>query len=305
MKILYSHFTDEDKHQLTAVIYSNTLTTMKTLLGQASFFGYEDTIVDAEAKETVRSAKEQAEVDVKLGTAIKSLWGEKAIQQTWDRRSEYQIVDSMAYFFENIDSIMQTNYMASPQDILHVRIRSTGIVTDVYNVDNTIFEMYDVGGQRNERKKWIHCFDNVTAVIYVAALSGYDQGLFEDHTTNRLTEAINLFKEICENPYFNHSSIILFLNKRDLFAEKIKVKAIYDVPEWSDYKGNLGDFESATQYFLAKFLAASRHAKTPDGETKSIFYHVTCATDTENVRVVFNSCKDSILRNNLVDSGFL
>jgi hypothetical protein len=31
------------------------------------------------------------------------------------------------------------------------------------------------GGQRNERRKWIHCFENVTAVIFVAALSEYDQ----------------------------------------------------------------------------------------------------------------------------------
>jgi hypothetical protein len=52
-------------------------------------------------------------------------------------------------------------------------------------IDGTIFEMYDVGGQRNERKKWIHCFDSVTAIIFVAALSEYDQVLFEDASTNR------------------------------------------------------------------------------------------------------------------------
>lgn len=56
---------------------------------------------------------------------------------------------------------------------------------DKYKIDGTTFEMYDVGGQRNERKKWIHCFDNVTAVIYVAALSEYNQGMFEDANTNR------------------------------------------------------------------------------------------------------------------------
>lgn len=61
----------------------------------------------------------------------------------------------------------------------------TGIVVDKYKIDGTTFEMYDVGGQRNERKKWIHCFDNVTAVIYVAALSEYNQGMFEDANTNR------------------------------------------------------------------------------------------------------------------------
>ncbi len=56
-----------------------------------------------------------------------------------------------------------------------------------------------MGGQRNERKKWIHCFDDVTAVIFVAALSEYDQTLFEDSTTNRLLGAVELFGEICNN----------------------------------------------------------------------------------------------------------
>ena len=32
----------------------------------------------------------------------------------------------------------------------------------------TVFEMYDVGGQRNERKKWIHCFEGM---MHVSCLS--------------------------------------------------------------------------------------------------------------------------------------
>ena len=44
-------------------------------------------------------------------------------------------------------------------DILYSRVRTSGIVTERYNIDGTTFEMYDVGGQRNERKKWIHCFE--------------------------------------------------------------------------------------------------------------------------------------------------
>ena len=66
-----------------------------------------------------------------------------------------------------------------------------------------MFEMYDVGGQRNERKKWIHCFDNVTAVIFVAALSEYDQNLFEDATTNRCDASPPcLEKDTSQTPFF-------------------------------------------------------------------------------------------------------
>lgn len=41
------------------------------------------------------------------------------------------------------------------------------------------FRMVDVGGQRSERRKWIHCFENVTSIIFLVALSEYDQILFE------------------------------------------------------------------------------------------------------------------------------
>ena len=82
--------------------------------------------------------------------------------------------------------------------------------------------MFDVGGQRNERKKWIHCFEGVTAVLFVAAISAYDQVLYEDENTNRMVEALNLFSEICNSNWFRDTAMILFLNKRDLFMEKIK-----------------------------------------------------------------------------------
>jgi hypothetical protein len=68
-----------------------------------------------------------------------------------------------------------------------------------------------------------HCsFENVTAVLFVAAISEYDQVLYEDENTNRMVEALNLFEEICNSRWFRETSMILFLNKRDLFGEKIQ-----------------------------------------------------------------------------------
>lgn len=158
--------------------------------------------------------------------------------------------------------------------------------------------MYDVGGQRNERKKWIHCFEGVTAVIFVAAVSEYDQALFEDASTNRMVEALDLFDEICNNTFFVKSSMILFLNKRDLFAEKIKIKKIRDYPIYSDYTGPDNDYEAGIQYFVKKFMARNKA-----GASRKIYHHVTCATDTSNVKIVFDSCKEIILRQNLASAG--
>ena len=65
---------------------------------------------------------------------------------------------------------------------------SCGVAASSLGVSLQPCSMFDVGGQRNERKKWIHCFDDVTAVIFVAAISEYDQNLYEDHKTNRMHE---------------------------------------------------------------------------------------------------------------------
>ena len=80
-------------------------------------------------------------------------------------------------------------------------------VTTKYTIDNRLYEMYDVGGQRNERRKWIHCFENVTAVIFVAAISEYNQKLFEDATTNRMLEALEIFEEVNANKFFFNASV--------------------------------------------------------------------------------------------------
>jgi hypothetical protein len=93
--------------------------------------------------------------------------------------------------------------------------------------------------------------------------------------------------------------MILFLNKRDLFQEKIQKKHIKDVPAFADFTGELGDFDSSVAYFLNLFLKVNHNSD------RTVYHHVTCATDTKNVQVVFNACKDIILRGNLKETGFM
>ena len=59
--------------------------------------------------------------------------------------------------------------------------------------------MFDVGGQREERRKWIQCFNDVTAIIFVIACSAFNLVLLEDPSQNRLKESLELFKNIWNN----------------------------------------------------------------------------------------------------------
>ncbi len=225
----------------------------------------------------------------------------------------------MKYYCESIDRISAPSYIPEVQNVLRARVRTSGIVEETYIIDKVTFMMYNVGGQRNERKKWIHCFDNVTAVIFVAAINEYDQVLYEDNSMNRMDEAVMLFDEVCNSKYFKKTSMILFLNKRDLFREKLALVPFRidqgENARYKDYNGpqitpgtasaQIGSpefekcYEAIKDYLLQLFL---KRNKQPGNE---VYHHVTCATDTENVKVVFNACKDIILKSNLRGSGFM
>ncbi|GCC32417.1 hypothetical protein chiPu_0010878 [Chiloscyllium punctatum] len=137
-------------------------------------------------------------------------------------------------------------------------------------------KMFDVGGQRSERKKWIHCFEGVTCIIFIAALSAYDMVLVEDDEVNRMHESLHLFNSICNHRYFIATSIVLFLNKKDVFQEKIKKTHLSIC--FPDYDGN-NSMEDAGAYIKVQFLELNMRR-----DVKEIYSHMTCATDTENVK---------------------
>mmetsp|Transcript_19574 Transcript_19574/g.36844 ORF Transcript_19574/g.36844 Transcript_19574/m.36844 type:complete len:183 (+) Transcript_19574:1426-1974(+) len=150
----------------------------------------------------------------------------------------------------------------------------------------------DVGGQRSERKKWTHCFSEVQCVLFVCALSSFNQVLYEDASTNRLVESLNLFDEMCNSQFFQRTKMMLFLNKRDLFAEKLKKFDIRACPALESFNGDSKSFEETTNFIRECFFNLNKSAKT-------VNCHVTCATDRSNVNFVFNSVRDTVLKASL------
>jgi len=288
-------FPDSEKKTYVSVIANNTISSMKTLIGQAANYGRLATESES-ARAFVDELKVDDEIDPRVGDAIKTLWADRAIQLAYDSRSNFQLTDSAKYFFDRIDAIMAKGYLPTDQDVLRSRVRTTGILENEFVIDGNQFKMFDVGGQRNERKKWIHCFEGVTAVIFVAAISEYDQLLYEDDKTNRMVEALQLFDEICNSRWFRDTSMILFLNKRDLFSEKItRVPLAKYFPEYTG-----GDnFQRASEFMQEQFESKNRN------KDKRIYSHVTCATDTGNIRAVFDAVKDIVIKKSLQAAGLV
>uniref|UniRef100_T1J424 Uncharacterized protein n=1 Tax=Strigamia maritima TaxID=126957 RepID=T1J424_STRMM len=217
--------------------------------------------------------------------------------------------------------------------ICWIRSGFVGFGVDLLDlVDLDRIWMFDVGGQRSERRKWIYCFDDVRALLFVVALSCYDMAVNEDPTVftdsppygavgikitlaifvclwlfarsggliftrnlqrNRMEESLSLFSQICNNRFFCATSLILFLNKLDLFREKIIYSGRHLHYYFKDYKGPEYDTDGAALFIQHRFQSLNRNS------TKVIYPHYTTATDTSNVQVVFQVVMDTIIKENL------
>ncbi|XP_017882931.1 guanine nucleotide-binding protein G(q) subunit alpha isoform X4 [Ceratina calcarata] len=295
MRIIHgSGYSDDDKRGFIKLVYQNIFMAMQSMIRAMDLLKiqYADSS-NIEKAELVRA------VDFETVTtfespyveAIKDLWADAGIQECYDRRREYQLTDSAKYYLMEIDRVAAPNYLPTEQDILRVRVPTTGIIEYPFDLEEIRFRMVDVGGQRSERRKWIHCFENVTSIIFLVALSEYDQILFESENENRMEESKALFKTIITYPWFQQSSVILFLNKKDLLEEKIMYSHLVDY--FPEYDGPQRDAQHAREFILQMFVDLN-----PDVE-KIIYSHFTCATDTENIRFVFAAVKDTILQSNL------
>ncbi|MCL7034599.1 hypothetical protein MKW94_007207, partial [Papaver nudicaule] len=162
-----------------------------------------------------------------LAHEIQTLWKDSAIQETYTRGNELQVPDCANYFMDNLQRLSDVNYVPTKEDVLYARVRTTGVVEIPFSPvgenkkSGEVDRLFDVGGQRNERRKWIHLFEGFTAVIFCAAISEYDQTLFEDDNRNRMMETKELFEWVLKQPCFEKTSIMLFLNKFDIFEKKV------------------------------------------------------------------------------------
>jgi guanine nucleotide-binding protein G(i) subunit alpha len=290
-------FSQEDCISYTPIIYNNIITSIKTLLDQVSNFGGLQDKGLAEHMTFMQQLDQDTIIDDEIASRIAALWADGGVQNTYENRAHYQLTDSADYFFNQMAIVGSVEYIPTEQDVLRSRVRTTGIVENEFHIDGNQFKMYDVGGQRNERKKWIHCFDKVTSVLFVAAISEYDMVLYEDSSTNRMTEALALFEEICNSIWFSNTSMILFLNKKDLFEDKFQKIPITHCPEFANFEGS--SLVEAITFIEDTFVELNHN---PD---KQVYYHVTCATDTTNVVAVFNAVKDIIIRKSLEEAGLV
>jgi guanine nucleotide-binding protein subunit alpha len=293
-------FSIQERQHWRTVVFQNLLVSMRTMLEAMELLEVE---LREENEEFIDLFLQDYEIDrteplpVTFYGAMKRMWQDEGIQEVAARGNEYALHDNIYYFYNQLDALFTPDYVPSDQDILRCRLKTTGITETLFELHDLSYRMFDVGGQRSERKKWIHCFEQVTAVLFLASLSGYDQCLVEDRSANQVSEALMLFNAICGSQWFVQTSIILFLNKMDLFRDKVEGDAGRSLkrwfPDWRPISEGSRLADEGMLFLQHKFA-------DPKKRTDRVIYsHFTNATDTTLLRSVMASVTDIILQNNL------
>ncbi|XP_067646117.1 guanine nucleotide-binding protein G(f) subunit alpha isoform X1 [Eurosta solidaginis] len=331
MRILHINgYTDEERCDKIPEIYQNIHESMHQLVQQMSILGLQyQCIASRKSADYILLLGDQAPeyMNEEYCDHIITLWNDVGIRTCFDRSNEFPLLDSTKYFLDNFERISDHEYIPSTEDILHSRKITTGIhqITFKVKVPRTMgggvqeFRMYDVGGQRDQRNKWIQVFEGIQAVLFLISCGDFDQSLREDSRQNRLQEALNLFRSVWQNRFLATAGFIVFLNKHDVMERKIRAgKHIVDYfPEFEDFcnstqDGNYFSESDWTKRFIQQKLIDITHEpfkrnsrNNVDYSRRECYYHFTVATDTCCVRKVFNDVHQMILHQNMKMMGLM
>ncbi|PVV01009.1 hypothetical protein BB560_004587 [Smittium megazygosporum] len=267
MKIMYQNgFTDFERIAFIPIIHRNILES-----AQEISYGYKICDMAPELPENIEFVENLSKVDVDsvmqvelsdyIINGMSNLWKDPTIPKILQNTYKFYLMDSAPY----------PSYKPTDDDILRSRSKTTGIIETRFPMGNKTIHMFDVGGQRSERKKWIHCFEEVTSILFCVAISEYDQQM------------------VLKKLYYT------FPKQIDVFKEKIKKSPLESF--YPEYTGG-SDVSLAAKFILWKFQNCNNLGLP-------LYPHITQATDTSNIRLVFMSVKETLLQNALKDSGIL
>ncbi|XP_041525597.1 guanine nucleotide-binding protein subunit alpha-15 [Microtus oregoni] len=313
MRIIHgAGYSEDDRRAFRPLVYQNIFVSMQAMIDAMDRLQIPYSRPDSKQHANLVMTQDPYKVTTfgkPYAVAMQYLWRDAGIRTCYERRREFHLLDSAMYYLSRLERISEDSYIPTAQDVLRSRMPTTGINEYCFSVQKTKLRIVDVGGQKSERKKWIHCFENVIALIYLASLSEYDQCLEENDQENRMKESLALFSTILELPWFKSTSVILFLNKTDILEEKIHTSHL--ATYFPSFQGPPRDAEAAKRFIMDMYARVYAGCAEPhDGGRKGsrarrLFAHFTCATDTQSVRSVFKDVRDSVLARYLDEINLL
>eukprot|EP01126_Amoeba_proteus_P054839 TRINITY_DN6769_c0_g1_i18.p1 TRINITY_DN6769_c0_g1~~TRINITY_DN6769_c0_g1_i18.p1 ORF type:complete len:359 (-),score=66.10 TRINITY_DN6769_c0_g1_i18:343-1419(-) len=274
-----------------SMLQRNVLETIQTIIKQTEKENL--TTVESVAESLSSLDPTNFTYTAQIAEDILTVWNHPSIQQTFMNRNTFQIHTSAEFFMKNLKKFSSANFVPEAQDIIHARERTVGVhETKLCTKGGEELIFIDVGGQKSERRKWLHVFDNCTAVIFVISLSGYYQVLEEDGKTNRLEDSLACLKEISSSQALSSIPFLVFMNKYDLFTSKVNEIPLNTF--FTNYNGTSLDNALSFVTNLVEESFGGKELYPP---------YTTCALDPGNINKVWDACEEILLSTALRQSG--
>jgi GTPase SAR1 family protein len=200
--------------------------------------------------------------------------------------------DNASFFLENVVRIAKADYSPTTEDILKSRIRTTGIASLNFLIDQVKTELVDVGGQKSERARWQRCFQNVTFLMFVVSLSDFDQSMFENEGISRTQDSVDLFASIANSPIFESKQIFLVLNKVDIFKKKLQASPDKFKTAYPGFTGNVSNPEEAIAWVKESFVSKLSQERSADAWVEAL---TCCAMDEQSIKQLFQRIGKKVL----------
>ncbi|KAL8291506.1 hypothetical protein RQP46_002484 [Phenoliferia psychrophenolica] len=264
MVVLHSGgFTAQDRQSYRQVVYSNTVQSMQAILSALPGLDLHVNPANEVAAALVSSLNAtDVKTDPRIRDALKALWHDYAIRRGVGFKNTFQLNDSAEYFFDSLQRTMAADYVPTDDDIIRGRVRTTGVHETMFKINSDI---------------------RVNVLLFVVAISEYDQNLAEDEEQNRVSEALAVFDSVSNSQWFARSTLVLFLNKIDLFRAKLPQSSFKAA--FPEYQGRDLDYTAASQFMRKQFIKRRRNPAP--------------------IYVVIRDFSEHIVRAGLADSGIL
>ncbi|KAH8833997.1 heterotrimeric G protein alpha subunit B [Flagelloscypha sp. PMI_526] len=218
-------------------------------------------ILDLDPKGTFSGA----DMPLHISRAFANVYSDPAVKTVLSRSKKLDRISQGLYFLEEFERIASPHYLPSDLDIQHC-CELTGITNCQFGVGELTYVVWDVNGQRGQRRKWVNCFEKITAIFFIVSMSSYDE-LDPGGTQTGIEQSLSLLDDVSNCTWFQDTAVLLIFNKIDLFAEKLPHNPLSEY--YPDFTGG-SNFDEACDFVVNRFVSLN---KNPDREFYTCFTH--------------------------------
>jgi guanine nucleotide-binding protein G(z) subunit alpha len=226
-----------------------------------------------------------------LFTYVKNVCQDERLMENFDYELTY-----IRHYTNKIESVLAVDYTPTLDDILRTRQRTTGFSDLSFIKDKVMWEIFDVGGQLAERRKWelIANSNKINAVVFCMSLADF-QDTNQETGKTCLIDTLELFRRVVKESWVNGKALIIFLNKTDLFKERLEKGVIKLTTADPSYTGE-NTYENGISLFEKMFKDIIRDANKSLEDTT---VYPTCALDTSQTKIVLDAITDNLISQRL------